>query len=43
MKQDFKKVIEKYPNVKIVCNAKTKQMLNQFFAFANDMHDSRFQ
>ena len=29
----IKKVIEKYPQVKLVCNQKTKQMLYQFFEF----------
>ena len=33
----IKRVIEKYPNVKIICNAKIKQMLYQFFEFANDI------
>ena len=33
----IKKVIEKFPQVKIVCNAKTKQMLYQFFEFDFDI------
>ncbi len=33
----IKRVIEKYPSVKIVCNAKIKQMLYQFFEFKNDI------
>ena len=33
----IKKVVEKYPEVKIVCNLKTKQMLYQFFEFKNDI------
>ncbi|MBQ8475867.1 FprA family A-type flavoprotein, partial [bacterium] len=33
-------VIEKYPNVKIVCNLKIKQMLSQFFEFKNDIEQN---
>ena len=33
----IKRVIETYPDVKIICNAKTKQMLYQFFEFKNDI------
>jgi len=36
----IKDVVDKHPQVKIVCNAKTKQMLNQFFAFANDIEQN---
>lgn len=36
----IKKVIEKYKDVKIVCNAKTKQMLYQFFEFDFDIESS---
>lgn len=33
----IQKVIEKYNDVKIVCNQKTNQMLYQFFEFKNDI------
>ncbi len=36
----IKKVIEKYNNVKLVCNAKTKQMLAQFFEFDFDIENN---
>ncbi|MBQ4646575.1 MAG: FprA family A-type flavoprotein [Candidatus Gastranaerophilales bacterium] len=36
----IKKVIEKYPSVKLVCNAKTKQMLFQFFEFDFDIEQN---
>ena len=36
----IKKVIEKYPNVKIVCNQKLKQMLFQFFEFDFDIENN---
>ena len=36
----IKDVVDRHPQVKIVCNAKTKQMLNQFFAFANDIEQN---
>ena len=38
----IKKVIEKFPNVKLVCNQKTKQMLYQFFEFDFDI-ESNFE
>ena len=38
----IKKVIEKYPSVKLICNAKTKQMLYQFFEFDFDI-ESNFE
>ena len=38
----IKDVVEKYPLVKIICNAKIKQMLYQFFEFKNDI-ESNFQ
>lgn len=37
------KVIEKYPEVKIVCNAKIQQMLSQFFEFKNDGNELNFE
>lgn len=36
----IKQVIEKYKDVKIVCNAKTKQMLYQFFEFDFDIENN---
>lgn len=36
----IKSVIEKYPEVKIVCNQKLKQMLFQFFEFENDIESN---
>ena len=36
----IKDVIEKYPNVKIVCNQKLKQMLYQFFEFDIDIENN---
>lgn len=36
----IKNVIEKYPDVKIVCNQKLKQMLFQFFDFAKDIESN---
>ena len=36
----LKCVIEKYPNVKIVCNQKLKQMLFQFFEFDFDIENN---
>ena len=38
----IKKVIEKYPSLKLICNAKTKQMLYQFFEFDFDI-ESNFE
>ena len=38
----IKKVIEKYPSLKIICNAKTKQMLYQFFEFDFEI-ESKFE
>ncbi|MBR5305222.1 MAG: FprA family A-type flavoprotein [Candidatus Gastranaerophilales bacterium] len=38
----IKKVVEKYPSVKLICNAKTKQMLYQFFEFDFDI-ESNFE
>lgn len=38
----IKEVIDKYKNVKLICNQKTKQMLFQFFEFENDI-ESNFQ
>ena len=38
----IKRVVKKYPSVKIVCNAKTKQMLYQFFEFESDI-ESNFE
>ena len=38
----IKKVIEKFPQAKLICNAKTKQMLYQFFEFDFDI-ESNFQ
>lgn len=38
----IKKVIEKFPQTKLVCNAKTKQMLYQFFEFDFDI-ESNFE
>ena len=36
----IKKVIERYPSVQLVCNAKTKQMLFQFFEFEHDIESN---
>ncbi|MBQ9149775.1 FprA family A-type flavoprotein [bacterium] len=36
----IQRVIEKYNDVKIVCNEKTKQMLFQFFEFKNDIESN---
>lgn len=36
----IKDVIQKFPNLKIVCNQKAKQMLYQFFEFENDIEDN---
>ena len=36
----IKDVIEKYPNIKIICNQKAKQMLYQFFEFENDIENN---
>lgn len=36
----IKQVIEKHKNVKLVCNAKIKQMLYQFFEFDFDIEDN---
>ena len=36
----IKRVIEKYNNVKIICNAKIKQMLYQFFEFGDDIEEN---
>ncbi len=36
----IQKVLEKYSEVKIVCNAKTKQMIYQFFEFKNDIENN---
>ncbi len=36
----IKDVIDKYPNIKIVCNQKAKQMLFQFFEFENDIENN---
>ena len=36
----IKKVIEKFPQVKLVCNQKTKQMLYQFFEFDFDIESN---
>ena len=38
----IKEVVDKYKNVKLICNQKTKQMLFQFFEFENDI-ESNFQ
>lgn len=38
----IKDVIDKYKDIKIICNLKTKQMLFQFFEFENDI-ESNFQ
>ena len=35
-------IIEKYPEVKIVCNQKSKDMLYQFFEFKNDIEMIKF-
>ena len=37
---EIQTIIEKYKNVKIVCNAKTKQMIGQFFEM--DLADDRW-
>ena len=36
----IKCVVEKFPNVKIVCNEKIKQMIYQFFEFKNDIENN---
>ena len=38
----IKRVIEKYPSVKIICSAKAKQMIYQYFEFRNDI-ESNFE
>ncbi len=38
-----KKIIDKYPNIKILCNQKAKDMLFQFFEFNNDSLENNFQ
>ena len=37
---EIQTIVEKYPKVKIVCNAKTQQMIGQFFDF--DLSDDRW-
>lgn len=36
----IKKVVEMFPEIKIVCNLKTKQMLYQFFDFNSDIENN---